>query len=154
MATKTVATKSGKSIKVEFVRKVQDKVSYADGYNIVIGREIVEYTNITFTDNAGKVLAKGNGISKLYPQLRGSRDGEMMAKGAVAKVGDAYVTQENLDLINATLAELDAENPKSDEQLAIEKAKAEAHARWEADLPAMMESEAFERRMADPNSDL
>lgn len=154
MTTKTVTTTSGKIIKVELVRKVQDKVSYADGYNIVVGREIVEYTNITFCDASGKTLASGKEVSKLYPQIRGSRDAEMMAKGAVAKVGDAYVTQGNLDLIKAALAELDAENPKSAEQLAIEAAKAEAYARWEAELPAMRESEEFERRMDRADSDL
>lgn len=149
MATKTVTTKSGKTIKVEMIRKVQDKVSYADGYNIVTGREIVEYTEIYFYDQAGKVIARGNEMTMLHPKL----DAKMIEKGAVARVGDAYLPQENADLITAALAQLDAENPKSDEQLAMEQAKADAEARWEADLPAIMAAEAFDRKMNDPHSD-
>lgn len=153
MAMKTVTTKSGKTIKVELVRKVQDKIAYADGDNINIGREIVEYTNITFFDQAGKVIAKGDKLGKLYLDVFPT-DKKMAAQGAVASVGNAYLPQEVVDLINAAFAELEAENPKSEEQLAMERAKAEAHARWEADLPAMREAEEFERRMNRADSDL
>lgn len=149
MATKTVTTKSGKTIKVELVREVQDKIAYADGDNIKIGREIVEYTNITFFDQAGKVVAKGREMTMLHPKI----DAKMIEKGAVARVGDAFLPQENADLIIAALAELDAENPKSDEQLAMEQRKAAAHARWEAEAPQRREMEEFERKMNDPHSD-
>lgn len=153
MATKTIVTKSGKSVEIEFERKVQDKVAYADGYNIVTGREIVERTYITFRDQAGKVLAQGREIAMVDPRFN-KNAAAMIAKGAVARLGDAYISQELVDLINAALAELDAENPKSDEQLAIAQAKTEARTRWEAELPSMLRAEAFERRMDDPNSDL
>lgn len=152
MAVKTVTTKSGKTIKVELVRKVQDKVANLDGDRFVTGREIVEYTNITFLGDNGKVIAKGKEISSLYPNVF-DRDAKAMEQGAVGQIGNAYIRQDVADLINAALAELDAENPKSDEQLAIEQAKAEAHARWEADLPAIMAAEELERKMDDPNSD-
>lgn len=151
MATKTVTTKSGKTIKVELVREVQDKVAYADGYNIVTGREIVEYTNITFYDLSGKVVAQGREMSMVHPSI--PSNAKLIAQGAVARVGDAFIPQEAVDIIAAALAELEAENPKSEEQLAIEQAKADAHARWEADLPAIMEAEAFDRKMNDPHSD-
>lgn len=152
MTTKTITTKSGKTIKVELVRKVQDKVSYADGDNIVVGREIVEFTNITFCNEAGKVITRGKEIGPLMGSA--SNIAAMADRGAVARIGDAAVTQEVVDLINAAFAALEAENPKDAEYLAIKQAKADAHARWEAELPAIMESEAFERRMDDPNSDL
>lgn len=151
MATKTVTTPSGKSIKVELVRSVQDKVSYADGYNIVTGREIVEFINIWFYDAAGKLLAHGRTMTMLSPKRPDHKD--LIAKGAVARVGNAYLTRENADLVTTLLAELEADNPKSDEQLEIERKKAAAHARWEADLPAMREAEEFDRKMNDPNSD-
>lgn len=154
MASKSITTKSGNIIVVELERRVQDKVSYADGYNMVVGREVVERTKIKFLDRNGKLVAEGNEVQKLYPKIS-RMDAQAMEQGAVGKVGTgAYVRQEVLDQINAALAELDAENPKSDEQLAIEAAKAEALARYEAELPAMMEAEAFARRMDDPNSDL
>ena len=153
MTTKTITTKSGKTIIVELVRRVQDKVANLDGDRFVTGREIVEYTIITVFGDNGKVIAKGSEISPLHPEVKGLRDAEMAAKGAVGRVGDAFVPQAVADQINAALAELDAENPKSAEQLAIEAAKAAAYARWEADLPAMMEAEAFDRKMNDPHSD-
>lgn len=149
MSTKTVTTKSGKTIKVELVRHVQDKVAYADGYNIVTGREIVEYTNITFYNEHGKVIAKGREIEP----MSGNNAAAMAAQGAVARVGEAAVSQQVVDQINAAFAELDAENPKSAEYLAIQQAKANAYALWEADLPAIMAAEEFDRKMNDPNSD-
>lgn len=151
MTTKTFTTKSGKTVKVELVRKVQDKIVNLDGDKFVTGREIVEYTNITFFDQSGKVVASGNEVGMLHPGI--PTNAKMIAQGAVARIGDAYISQEVVDQINAALAELDAENPKSDEQLAMERAKAEAHARWEADLPAMMAAEEFDRKMNDPDSD-
>lgn len=153
MATKTLTTKTGKSVEIEFVRDVQDKVAYADGYNITTGREIVERTHITFRDQTGKPLARGNRIEMVDPRFNRNA-AELIAKGAVARLGDAYISQELADMIAAALAELDVENPKSEEQLAIERAKAEAHARWEAEAPQRMADEAFARRMDDPNSDL
>lgn len=148
MATKTVTTKSGKTIKVEMVRKVQDKIANLDGDRFVTGREIVEYTSITFYNESGKVLAKGSEMTMLDPRFD-----SMTKKGAVARVGDAYLPRENADLVTVALAELDAENPKSEEQLAMEQAKVEAHARWEAEAPQRAEYEAFERKMNDPHSD-
>lgn len=149
MATKTITTKSGKTIEVELVRKVQDKIANLDGDRFVTGREIVEYTNIHFFDDNGKVIASGKEITALNPKL----DAKWIAQGAVGRIDKAFVPQAVADQIVAALVELDAENPKSDEQLAMEQAKAEAHARWEADLPAIMESEAFDRKMNDPHSD-
>jgi hypothetical protein len=151
MATKTLTTKTGSTIQINFERRVQDKVAYADGYNIVVGREIVELTEIILSKE-GKVIASGRELSMLSPKI--PSNAKYIAQGAVARVGEAFVRQEVADKIAAALAELDAENPKSEEQLAIEQAKAEAHARWEAEAPARWEAEKFERRMDDPNSDL
>jgi len=150
MTTKTITTKSGKTITVEMVREVQDKVNYSDGYNIVTGREIVEYTNITLRDATGKTLMTGDEIDT--PRNIPS---EMKVKGAVACIGNAYVTQEIVDLVTAAFAELQAKNPKSDEQVAIESAKAQAiadHDAWYYSDDAIA-SRKLERDMDDPNSD-
>jgi hypothetical protein len=151
MTTKTITTKTGKTITVEMVREVQDKVNFADGYNIIVGREIVEYTNITLRDATGKTLMTGNEIDT--PK---SIPAEMKAKGAVACIGNAYVTQEIVDLTATALAELEAENPKSDEQIAIETAKTQAIADHDAwyDSPDAVRARKLERDMDDPNSDL
>ena len=151
MTTTTRTTKSGGTIKVELVRKVQDKIAFADGDNIKVGREIVESTDITLSDATGKVVAWGK-MSMVHPGI--PSNAALIAKGAVARIGNAYIPQEIVDQINAAIAELDAANPKSDEQLAIEAEKDAAHARWEADIPAMVAAEAFERRMNRADSDL
>lgn len=152
MATKTVTTQSGKTIKVELVRNVQDKVAYADGYNLVTGREVVERTSITLLDG-NKVIAKGSEIGSLYPSIS-KTDRQMQEKGAVGRIGDAYLPANIIDQIKSALAELDAQNPKSAEQAEIESAKAAAEAQYDADLPDMMAAQEFDRRMDDPNSDL
>lgn len=149
MATKTVVTKSGKTIKVELVRHMQDKIANLDGDRFVTGRELVEYTNICFFDDSGKVIAKGSDIAALNPKL----DAKWISQGAVGRVDKAFVPQSIADQITAALAELDAENPKSDEQVTMEQAKAEAHACWESEVPAMMAAEAFDRKMNREDSD-
>lgn len=148
MATKNITTKSGKTIKVELVREVKDKIAYADGENLVIGREIIEFQNIYFFDGT-KCIASGNEIRP----LSGSNAQKMAAQGAVARIGTAAVTQEVVDLINAAFAELDTENPKSDEYLAIKRAEADALARWEANEPWRREHEEFARKMERADSD-
>jgi hypothetical protein len=122
MTTKTITTPTGKTITVEIVRKVQDKVAYMDGYNLVSGREIVDYTNIVLRDATGKILTTGNCIHNLTQKY----DSKAIAAGAVGQVGSAYLRQDMYDLVAGLLAEVEAETPKSDEQIAIETAKAKA----------------------------
>lgn len=127
MTTKTI-TANGKTITVEMVRNVQDKVSYADGYNITTGREVIEYTVITL-DNGKNKIAANHLDTKLNPKF----DAKGIAGGAVAKLGNAYLLPETYQLVAALLAEVEAETPKSDEQIEIEAAQAkalEAHAAW------------------------
>jgi hypothetical protein len=128
MTTKTTTTATGNTITVEIVRKVQDKVSYADGANIVTGREIVDYTTITLRDSTGKTIATGKEIYCLNQKS----DAKGIAGGAVAKIGKAYLRQDNYNLAVALLAEVEAETPKSDEQIAIESARAQAAKDYDA----------------------
>lgn len=148
MATKTITTKSGKTIKVELVREVQDKVAYADGQNIVTGREIVEYSNIWFYDGK-KLIAAGKEVRP----LTGTNAKQMAAQGAVAQIGKAAITQQVAEQIQATFAELEAENPKSAEYLAIKQAQVDRLARWEAEEPQRREIEEFARKMERADSD-
>lgn len=151
-AIKSVTTKSGMTIKAEMVREVNDKTANLDGDRYVSGREIYERTYITIIGKDGKVIGRGDGIKKVDPRIPSNRD--LIAKGAIARVGDRYVGQDIYDLITGIIAELDAENPKSDEQLAIEAAIAAAKARLAAEQHDIYESKMFERRMDDPHSDL
>jgi hypothetical protein len=150
MATKQITTKSGKTITVELVRKVQDKTNYCDGQNVSTSREIVEYTNITMCDTNGKILTTGKSI--ITPS---NIPAEMKSKGAVASIGNAYIPQEIVDIVTTALNELDAENPKSAEQVEIENAKAQAEAQYSAwvNSPEQIAARKFEREMNSANSD-
>jgi len=151
MTTKTISTKTGKTISVEMVREVQDKVSYADGYNITTGREIVEYTNITLRDETGKILATGKELSKLSPKF----DAKGIAGGAVGKLGKTYLRQEMYDQVAGVIADVELETPKSGEQIAIETAKAQVEAAHDAwyNSPEQIAARKFAYEMNRPNSD-
>jgi len=151
MTTKTITTQTGRTITVEMVRKVQDKVSYADGYNLVTGREIVERTTITLRDGDGKILATAKELSGLTPRF----DAKGIAGGAVGKIGNVYLRQDTYDLVAGLLAEVEAETPKSDEQIAIETAQAQAvaaHDTWYKS-PEAVAARKLEIEMSRANSD-
>jgi hypothetical protein len=151
MTTKTITTQIGKTITVEMVRKVQDKVNYADGYNIVTGREIVDYTNITLRDENGVTLGKGSHLSGINPRF----DAKGIAGGAVAKLGNLYLRQEMYGLVAGLLAEVEAETPKSEEQIKIETTKAQAekdHDAW-YNSPEQVRARWLEREMDSSDSD-
>lgn len=152
MTTKTITTKTGKTITVEMVRKVQDKVNYSDGYNIVTGREIVEHTNITLRDETGKTITTGDHLSNVSPRF----DAKAIEAGAVGKVGDAYLRQEMYDLVVRLIADVDAQTPKTDEQIKIEAEQAAAIAKHDAwyNSPEQIAAREFEREMNRPDSDL
>lgn len=151
MSKKTVTTKTGEKIEVELVRKVQDKVAYMDGANVTSGREIVEYTNITFRDQNGKYITDGKTIEPMY----GNNKTAMIAQGAVARIGQAAVTQEIVYLVNAALTELEIENPKTAEYVAIKNAEAKAKSDYEiwVNSDEQIAARKFEREMNNPNSD-
>ena len=148
---KTVTTKKGKQIVVELVRKVQDKTAYMDGNRSTIGREIVEYTNITLRDANGKYITSGKTIEPMY----GNNKAAMIAQGAVARIGQAAVTQEIVDLINAAFAELEMKNPKTAEYIAIKNAEAKAKSDYEAWVNSneQIAARKFKREMNSANSD-
>lgn len=137
-ATRTITRSSGAIIEVSLTRDVIDNVSYADGYNINLGRKAYERTNITVTVN-GK-SAGGNRLEV----LSGPADKSLIAKGVYATAGDALLGKHAYDAIVAALAELDAEVGKSDEYLAIERAEAARKAQGEEN-ERRMEAEMRQR---------
>lgn len=76
---------------------MQDKVNYADGWNIVTGRELVDMISI-------KVIADGKEITRsrfaphtLNPRLMDEK--KMIAAGAYARIDNAYINEERYNLI-------------------------------------------------------
>lgn len=150
MTTKTTTT-NGKTITVEMVRKVQDKVNYSDGYNVVVGREIVEYTRITLSDETGKIIATGKEIGSVSQRF----DSKAIEAGAVAKLGNVYLRQEMYNTVSGLIAEVEAETPKSAEQIEIEAAKEKAEKDYETwyNSPEALASRKLEREMEREDSD-
>jgi hypothetical protein len=153
IATKTISL-NGKTIKISLIRGVDDRENRLDGMLVSISREIAEYTEIVIYDASGKAIASGSklsGLSRGYNQYD-----EAVKRGCKGMVGKCYLMPETYDAIAVALAELDAENPKTDEQIEIEARKAAAKAAGEAwlDSKEYKDMIAFERRMDDPNSDL
>lgn len=116
--TRTVETENS-IITVRFDREVIDSVAYADGWNITTGREIREgFSTSFYSRKAGKIVASSNDRPVHVAA------GRNVPAGAVAKLGQAYLSQQVLDLVVAAMAECEAELPKSDEQIALELAAA------------------------------
>jgi hypothetical protein len=152
MTTKSINTSNGSKITVEMVREVQDKVAYLDGYNEVIGREIVEYTRIKFEDPTGKTIASGDELRGVNPRF----DAKGIAGGAIGKVGNVYLRKDMYDMVAGLMAEVEAETPKSAEQIAIETARAEAIKKHDAwyNSPEQVSYRKFMREMEREDSDL
>lgn len=153
--------KSG-TIEVTIERGTWDEEISLDGWKTgSIKTHVVNEQRIVLRDKNGKALASGNGISEMNRVLYRNYD-ELVAKGAIARVGDAFIGQDTLDLINEAIAEAEENAPKTDRQIEIETAEAEQKARAEAwanspEGKAAKEEweryEAFKREMERPDSD-
>jgi hypothetical protein len=148
MTAKTITTKTG-TVTVEITRYVVEQKD-AD-FGIVYGKETIDRTVITLRDHSGKTLAKDNCIRDLHQKF----DAKFMAQGAVGKINNAYIGQETYDLISNLIAEVDAETPKSEEQIAIETAKANQIAENEAwhNSPEQVSYRKFAVEMDSEDSD-
>jgi len=160
--TVTKTTKSGGTIETTVERGTWTEKVLSDGWDTGSTKtHLVDNKRIILRDKPGKVIASGDGISEISRTFYRNYD-ELVAKGAVARVGDAFIGQDTLDLINEALAEASEKTPKTDEQIEIETAKAERKARadaWanspegQAEKEEWERYEAFKREMERPDSD-
>jgi hypothetical protein len=160
MATRK--TKSGNTIEVTVERGTWNEKVTSDGWDTGITKtHIVDSKRIVFRNKAGKALASGDNVSEINPMFYSNYD-EMIAKGAVARVGDAFIGQDTLDLINDALAEADEGAPKTGQQVDIETAQVEQRAKAEvwansprgkAEAEDRERYEQFKREMERPDSD-
>jgi predicted DNA binding protein len=143
-ATRTVTwiSSNGKTVEVKIERnkKVEDNISYADGWNINLGKKTVDLLKIevymdgkyiTYALHAPHVIDK-NSYFKSYQELRD--------KGAYARLGNVYIGEENYNLVMAALTEIEAELTEAPE---FEEVKAQEEAR-EAQKEAAFEAEITE----------
>lgn len=161
--TATRKTQTGSTIEVTIERGAWDEKIYSDGWDTGSTKtHLFNDTSIVLRDKAGKQIAKGDEVSMVTPTAYFKNYKELIAKGAVARVGDAFIGQTTLDLINDALAEADTATSRTAHQIEIEtaeaqkKAKAEAWKNSPAGKAALEEQERYERFMREmerPNSD-
>lgn len=138
MATVTGTTETANAtIKITLTRNVTDKVAYADGYDIVTGREIYERYEVVITSKANGQSIRTSGMPGGFAFFTPITSSKGLPAGAVARVGDAFVGQNTYNAAMTLIAELDAQLPKSDEQKALEAAEAERKAKGEANMARM-----------------
>ena len=115
--TVTWATKDGRNVRVEIKlsREVQDRVAYADGWNVPLGRETLDHLDLVMEIDGEY---KTNAYRK-PAALQGKAYAKLIAKGAYAQLGSMYIGEENYDLVMAAIAELESAVTGGEEYAAI-----------------------------------
>lgn len=128
-ATKTITwtTKDGRPIEViiERTKEVRDNIVDADGNKVNLGKETVDHLSIE-VKAGGKHITRANHEPEILNEKFYRNYKELRAKGAYARLGDTYISEEQYNLIMAMLANIDAElteTPEYQEVKAAEEAK-------------------------------
>jgi hypothetical protein len=106
----TTAKGNQVELTVEISREVSDKIAYADGANISIGKETSDLTNITLKIN-GKIAARGYSAPHILTKASYFSSYEKLTSaGAYARLGDSYIAEADynkiMDAYNAAIAEI------------------------------------------------
>ncbi len=125
-ATKTVTWESkGKVVRVEIAkeRAVRDNISYADGYNINLGKETFDALKINiYVDN--KWVTRSNRAPSVVTRQAPNYD-KIKAAGGYARLGSAYINEDGYKMVTTAINEIETEVAGSDEFAEI-KAQEEA----------------------------
>lgn len=128
-ATKTAewATEDGREIKiiVEVTKSVSDDISFADGWNINLGKKTYEGVDVKIFVN-GKRMVSSWSKPKIITKTGYGRDYEtLVKKGVYARISDTYINQKTYDAIIALITEVTEEcnNPEFEAVKAEETAK-------------------------------
>lgn len=153
---------TGKQIIVTVERGTWTETIHWDGYDMGEKTHVIDRTEITLSDETGKVLASDSAIRPLRTTHK--QYAEAVKRGCVGMIGsNLFLTAEAHRLIVEALAEADAAAPKTAEQIEIETAAAAKAAKAEAwrnspqgkaEAAAMYRHEQLMREMDRPNSDL
>ena len=142
-ATKTItwAAKDGRTIEViiERTKEVRDNIVDADGDKVNMGKETVDHLSIE-VKAGGKHITRANHEPEILNEKFYRNYKELRAKGAYARLGDTYISEEQYDLIMAMLANIDTELTETPEYKEV---KAAEEAKEAAELKAL-EAEAAE----------
>ncbi len=104
--------------KIEVTRQVVDKIAYADGENINLGKETYKNTTIEIIRD-GKVVATGNRIDT-------NISADAKKAGGYAQVGSAVLLKEVCEKIAALIIEATEEAEKDEEYTEVKNEETEA----------------------------
>jgi hypothetical protein len=141
-ATRTIEI-SGKTVKVTLERGTWEEEIRLDGTLCGTKTHLVDRTEIALYQD-GKMLTHGAQINPMPKQHKYLA--QAIKSGSVGIIGgDWFVKADTAAQIEAAIAELEAENPKTEEMIAMEAESAERKATAERNL-ARMEAEERERQ--------
>jgi hypothetical protein len=145
--TKTVewTTKNGKHIEVtiEVIREVEDNISYADGWNVNLGKKTVDMMTIEVKADGKHLTRSYHAPNQIDPSNEDNK--ELISKGAYARLGDAYIGKEQYEMVMAAINEID--NVEMDDE--YNQIKAEETAKENAKIAAEEEAKAeYKRQLA------
>lgn len=161
--TATRKSQTGSTIEVTVERGTWDEKIYSDGWDTGSTKtHLVNDTRIVLRDKTGKQIESGDEVRMVTPTAYFKNYKDLIAKGAIARVGDSFIGQATLGLINEALAEANAATSKTSRQIEIEtaestqKAAAEAWKNSPEGKASMKQQEQYERFMREmerPDSD-
>ena len=102
------------------IKEIENNISYADGYNINLGKKTTELLNIeVFAD--GKFQTRDlHAPSVLDPLTSGKeRYAKLTAAGAYARLGESFINEEQYGAITGALKEMEAEFKQDAEFVAV-----------------------------------
>lgn len=102
---------------IEVTREMREEIAYADGWNVPLGKKPFEFLEIELSVAGKCLVVTHTKPSKLDKKFYRNYD-ELIAKGAYARLGDAYINQESYELITNAIAEATAEAEKDEEYAA------------------------------------
>ena len=139
--TITGTTKAGQNVEIKITRtlRVQDKIGYADGWNINLGKEIIDQTKINMYVDGKYQTGAYRAPEKLTPSQFDRSAAQYIAMGGYARLGDAIIKEARYNEIMAAIAEMEAELTTPE----VEQMKAEETARQQA-AEAAADAEAAE----------
>lgn len=118
--------------KIEISRKVVDNIAYADGANVTLGKRTSEEIGIIITVDGKVAMTATEAPDVLTKEHYSVTYDSLVAQGAYARLGNAYVNKESYELIMDAIAEINAEFTANkveaaeyEKVKAVEKAKAE-----------------------------
>lgn len=122
-------TEDGRIVKIEvkMIKKTVDDISYADGYNINLGKKTYESTEIKLYIN-GKLGISSSRLPSIVTKLHYTKYDEIIAKGGYAVLGDTFISKKPYDAVMALVDELNLISDDADylEVKAVETSKKQA----------------------------